>query len=271
MRSLKVTGRSRRAAFRRWRSCRCSTPIMRHGGTSNSIGRPWKRSSSIGARSCADLPVLDLPTDYPRPRLQTFAGDMVPLSVPAEVAGRLRRIGGGGTTLYMVLTAAFGVLLARHTRQREVVLGTSVAQRGDGQTHGLIGFLVNMLVIRFELCGEGRFAQLLDRVRDVVVDALAHSDLPYESLVERLQPERDPSRNPLFQVALTLLNAPKPQLVFDGLAVETLANQMRQPVSISRYCSRMDKTANSMACCLTTPTCSCAPQRSRSRASCAPC
>ncbi len=126
-----------------------------------------------------DLSVLDLPTDYPRPRMQTFAGDLVAFSVPAEVAGRLRRIGSEGTTLFMVLTAAFGVLLARHTRQREVVLGTSIAQRGDRQIQKLIGFFVNTLVLRFELSGEDRFGQLLDRVRAVVVDAFDHADLPY--------------------------------------------------------------------------------------------
>ncbi len=176
-------------------------------------------------RQLRELPVLDLPTDHPRPRMQTFTGDVVPFSVPAAVAERIRRMGRQGTTLFMVLTAAFGVLLARHARQREVVLGTSIAQRSDRETHRLIGFFVNMLVLRFELSGAEGFGQLLERVRALVVDAFDHADLPYESLVERLQPERDQSRNPLFQVALTLLNAPEPQLRIGGLAVETIANQ----------------------------------------------
>ena len=176
-------------------------------------------------RQLHDLPVLDLPTDYPRPRMQTFAGDLVPFSLPAEIAGPLRQLGSEGTTLFMALTAAFGVLLARHTRQREVVLGTSIAQRADPQTHRLVGFLVNMLVLRFELSGEDRFGQLIERVRAVVLDAMDHADLAYESLVERLQPERDLSRNPLFQVALTLLNAPEPRLEIEALVVETIANQ----------------------------------------------
>jgi amino acid adenylation domain-containing protein len=176
-------------------------------------------------RQLHNLPIVDLPTDRPRPRMQTFAGDLVPFGVPADVARRLRQLARGGTTLFMVLAAAFGLLLARHARQREVVLGTSIAQRDDRQTHGLIGFFINMLVLRFELAGEESFSRLLDRVRAVVVDAFDHADLPYETLVERLQLERDPTRNPLFQIALTLLNAPESQLDINALSVETIAQQ----------------------------------------------
>ncbi|MGJ4952837.1 amino acid adenylation domain-containing protein [Bradyrhizobium sp. HKCCYLS20291] len=172
-----------------------------------------------------DLPLVEFPTDFPRPRLRTFAGDLVPFALPARVTSRLRQLGGDSTTLFMVLTAAFGVLFARHTRQRDIVIGTSIAQRADRQTHGLIGFLVNMLVLRFELKAEDRFGQLLNRVRAVMVDAIDHGDVPYETLVERLQPERDPSRNPLFQVALTMLNAPEPRVEIDGLVIEAIANQ----------------------------------------------
>lgn len=177
------------------------------------------------SKQLRDLPTLDLPADYPRPRMQTFAGDLVPFSVPAGVAGRLRRIGSEGTTLFMVLIAAFGVVLARRARQREVILGTSIAQRGDRQIQKLIGFFVNTLVLRFELSGEDRFTELLDRVRAVVVDAFDHAELPYELLVEHLRPERAPSRNPLFQVQLTLLNAPDPRFEIGGLVVEMIANQ----------------------------------------------
>ncbi|MGJ5178586.1 amino acid adenylation domain-containing protein [Bradyrhizobium oligotrophicum] len=172
-----------------------------------------------------DLPLVEFPTDFPRPRMRTFAGDLVPFSLPAATTSCLRQLGGDGTTLFMVLTAAFGVLFARHTRQRDIVIGTSIAQRADRQTHRLIGFLVNMLVLRFELKGEDKFGQLLDRVRAVMVDAIDHGDVPYETLVERLQPERDPARNPLFQVALTMLNAPEPRIDIDGLVVEAIANQ----------------------------------------------
>jgi amino acid adenylation domain-containing protein len=176
-------------------------------------------------RQLHDLPVLDLPTDYPRPRSQTFAGDLVSFEVPAEMANPLRRIGRAGTTLFMVLTAAFGVLLARRTRQHDIVLGTSVAQRGDRQTHGLIGFLVNMLVLRLDISAEDRFTALLEHVRTVVVDAFDHADLPYETLVEQLRPARDPSRNPLFQVALSLLNAPAHESHDSALTIEPLAQQ----------------------------------------------
>lgn len=172
-----------------------------------------------------DLPLVEFPTDFPRPRVRTFAGDLVSFSLPLAVTSRLRQLCADGATLFMVLTAAFGVLFARHTRQRDIVIGTSIAQRADRQTHRLIGFLVNMLVLRFEVCGDETFGDLLDRVRAVMVDAIDYGDLPYETLVERLQTDRDPARNPLFQVALTMLNAPEPQTRIDGLVVGSIEEQ----------------------------------------------
>jgi amino acid adenylation domain-containing protein len=169
-----------------------------------------------------DLPVLELPTDFRRPKVQTFRGDVLPFAVPADVADALKRT---GETPFLTLVTAFFVLLSRYTRQRDVVIGTSIAHRDDHDVQSLIGFFVNMLVLRVDLSGEPTFRELLSRVRQGVLDGFDHADLPYETLVERLQPVRDQSRNPLYQVAFTMLNAPMPDVAMDGLRVTSLGNQ----------------------------------------------
>ncbi len=134
-----------------------------------------------------DLPTLNLPTDFRRPRVQTFNGDVLTFQVPRDIARVLRSLGREGSTPFMMLAAAFVVLLARYTRQRDIVIGTSIAHRDDRDTQALIGFFVNMLVLRVDLSGDPTFREVLARVRKVVLDGFDHADLPYETLVERLQ------------------------------------------------------------------------------------
>src|SRR5262249_13274985 len=167
------------------------------------------------------LPVLNLPTDRPRPAVQTFRGDRLGLWLPDELSAGLKELSRReGVTLFMTLLAAFQILLQRYSGQEEIVVGTDVANRNYRETEGLIGFFVNQLVLRTDLSGSQTFVDLLQRVKDACLGAYAHQDLPFEKLVEELQPERDPSRSPLFQVKLVLQNAPQGSLQLGGLQLQ---------------------------------------------------
>jgi amino acid adenylation domain-containing protein len=154
-----------------------------------------------------DLPVLRLPTDRSRPPVQTNRGSIRSLQLPKELSEETRRLAQrSGATLFMTLLAAFQALLARYTGQEKIVVGTPVAGRNHAAIEGLIGFFVNTVVLPADAAGDPTFAQLLDRVRDMALAAYACQDLPFEKLVEALQPERDRSRSPLFQVMFSLQN-----------------------------------------------------------------
>ncbi|MFC9249747.1 condensation domain-containing protein, partial [Streptomyces sp. NPDC057136] len=149
----------------------------------------------------ADAPVLDLPTDRPRPPVRSTEGAMAPFTVSAETVEALRALSRtNGTTMFMTLLAAFNVLLGRYADSDDVVVGTPVANRNRAETEDLIGFFVNTLVLRGDLSGNPSFSQLLSRVRAAALGAYAHQDVPFEQLVDELVTERDRSRSPLFQV-----------------------------------------------------------------------
>src|SRR4029079_10549393 len=146
-------------------------------------------------------PVLELPTDRARPPVQTYRGAFFNQRLPKELLEGLKGLGRAqGCTLFMVLLAAFKVLLTRWTGQEDVVVGTPIAGRQRTELEGLIGFFVNTLVLRTQLAGEPSFAQVLAQVEDADLAAYAHQDLPFEKLVEELNPVRDPSHSPIFQV-----------------------------------------------------------------------
>ena len=167
--------------------------------------------------------VLDLPTDRPRPAQQTFRGAVQSVSVPPPLAARLHAIcRQEGVTPFMVLLAAWAVVLGRHAGQEDVLLGTPVAGRNRREIEGLIGFFVNTLVLRADLREGPSFAGLLGRVRSAALDAFAHQDVPFERLVEELVPERDPARPPLFQVLFALQNVPVGELAVPGLSLAQL-------------------------------------------------
>ena len=148
-----------------------------------------------------ELPELALPTDRPRPRTPSHRGAFVWFEVEPDVRRGLEELARAeGATRFQVLLAAFCVLLHRHTRQTDLVLGTPVAGRPRRELEGLIGFFVNNLVLRCDVEGQPTFRELLARVRTTVLDAFAHAELPFERLVEELRPERELGRNPLFQV-----------------------------------------------------------------------
>jgi amino acid adenylation domain-containing protein len=165
-----------------------------------------------------DAPVLDLPTDRPRPPTQTFRGAAHELLFPRALVERLRAVGEReGATPFMVLMAAWQLLLARWSGQDDVVVGTPVAGRNRREIEGLIGFFVNTLAIRVDLSGRPDFRELVRRVREASFAAYAHQDLPFEKIVEELKPERDPSRSPVFQVVFALQNAPGDSMKSPGL------------------------------------------------------
>ncbi len=163
----------------------------------------WKRQLE-GAPA-----VLQLPSDRPRPAVPSFRGGVQQLYVPRYVTEKLNALSQRkGTTLFMTLLAAFQTLLYRYTSQEDIVVGSPIANRLRAELEGLIGFFVNTLVLRTDLSGEPSFRELLGRVREMTLGAYAHQDLPFEKLVEELQPERDLNRNPLFQVMFVLQNTP---------------------------------------------------------------
>ncbi|MEO8429879.1 MAG: amino acid adenylation domain-containing protein [Acidobacteriota bacterium] len=172
----------------------------------------------------ADLPVLELPTDRPRPPAQSFRGARHSLSFPRRLTERLKELSRSeGATLYMTLLAAFQALLMRYTGQEDIAVGSPIAGRNRSEIEGLIGFFVNTLVLRTDLSGDPTFRELLRRVREVALDAYAYQDLPFEKLVEELQPERDLGHNPLFQTMFALQNAPASSFELAGLKVDPLS------------------------------------------------
>ncbi|HVS00258.1 MAG TPA: amino acid adenylation domain-containing protein, partial [Thermoanaerobaculia bacterium] len=175
-------------------------------------------------RELAGAPqVLELPTDRPRPPLQSFRGARLPLVIPAAEMDGLRALfRAHGATLFMGLLAAWQTLLHRHTGQDEIVVGSPVANRGRVELEPLIGFFANTLVLRTGFAGAPSFAGLLARVRKTAADAYAHQDVPFERLVEELQPERHLGITPLFQVMLVLQNAPMPDFELADLAMSIL-------------------------------------------------
>src|SRR6185312_9419828 len=130
-----------------------------------------------------------------------------------------------GVTLFMTLLAAFQVLLARYTGQVDISVGTPIANRTHADLEGLIGFFVNTLVLRCDLSSNPTFQQVLVRVREACLGAYAHQDVPFEKLVEVLQPERDLSRSPLFQVAFGLQHIPRSVQNLHGLEVSSLSQE----------------------------------------------
>jgi amino acid adenylation domain-containing protein len=168
-------------------------------------------------------PVLDLPTDRPRPPRQTFRGARQALVLPKHLTAALKALSWQEeVTLFMTLLAAFKVLLSRYTGQDDIIVGSPIAGRTQTEVEGLIGFFVNTLVLRTDLSGIPSFREVLRRVREVCLEAYTHQDLPFEKLIEELHPQRDLSRNPLFQVLFILQNAPRLVLELPGLAQRPL-------------------------------------------------
>jgi amino acid adenylation domain-containing protein len=183
-------------------------------------GEELEAQLSYWKRQLRDLPVLELSNDRPRPAAQSYRGARRSIVMPKALAKALEALSRQkGATLFMTLLAAFQTLLCRYTGQKDIAVGTPIANRSRIEFEGLIGFFLNTLVLRTDLSGDPSFEDLVDRVREMTLDAYTHQDLPFEKLVEELQPERDLNRNPLFQVLFVLHNNPPIDPKFSGLAL----------------------------------------------------
>jgi amino acid adenylation domain-containing protein len=173
----------------------------------------WKKTLAGAA------PVLNLPTDRPRPTVQNFRGAQEKVEIPSELAGLLRaRSRQEHATLFMTMLTAFLALLHRYTDQNDICVGSGVANRGTRETESLIGMIVNNIVLRTDLSGDPTWRELLVRVRRVALEAYARQDIPFDKVVEAVRPKRDLSHNPLFQVMFNFQDTPLPELEFPGLS-----------------------------------------------------
>ncbi|MEV6975751.1 amino acid adenylation domain-containing protein [Kitasatospora sp. NPDC093806] len=174
-------------------------------------------------RLAGPLPVLELPTDRPRPATPSLAGAVHEFTLPAELTGRLRALGARhGATLFMVLLAGYQTLLGRLSGAEDVVVGTPVAGRDRPELDGLVGCFVNSLALRGDLSGDPAFAALLERTRERVLADFDGQEVPFEQVLDAVGAERDPARHPVFQTMLTLQSARPPRAGFAGLRVEPL-------------------------------------------------
>ncbi|WP_421655811.1 amino acid adenylation domain-containing protein [Leptothermofonsia sp. ETS-13] len=177
----------------------------------------WKQQLA-GAPS-----LLELPSDRPRPAIQSFRGGTESVTLDVELTRQLKQLSQRtGSTLYMTLLAVFATLLSRYSGCQDLVIGSPVANRKRSEIESLIGFFINLLALRVNLKGNPSFLELLGRVRQVALDAYANQDVPFERVVEAVQPERNLSYSPLFQVLLILQNTPAESLNFPGLTVTPL-------------------------------------------------
>ncbi|MDB4951817.1 MAG: tycC2, partial [Gemmatimonadetes bacterium] len=175
----------------------------------------WWRGQLAGAPE-----LLDLPTDRPRPAMQSYRGAFEPIDLPRALHDRLEALARReGTTLFMVLLAAFDVLLSRYSGSEDIVVGTTIAGRTRAEVEPLIGLFMNTLVLRTDLSGAGDFREVLRRVREVTLGAYEHQEIPFERLVSELRPERNLGHSPLFQVLLELHNTESAGTGLPGLSV----------------------------------------------------
>ncbi|HEY6924045.1 MAG TPA: condensation domain-containing protein, partial [Steroidobacteraceae bacterium] len=177
-------------------------------------------------------PALDLPTDLPRPAAQSHRGDTLSFSLSAELSNQLQHLSRKqNATLFMTLLAAFSVLLCRRCAQEDVIIGTPIANRTRREAESLIGFFVNMLVLRCDLSGHPTFKELLTRTREMALQSYAHQDVPFEHLVEVLKPGRSLNRSPLFQVVFAMQNTLREPVRIDAVEMSPLPMDGGQTVA----------------------------------------
>jgi amino acid adenylation domain-containing protein len=181
-------------------------------------------------RKLENLPALNLPLDRPRPPAQTFRGASRPIHIPKALTESMQTIAEReGATLFMILLTVFKVLLCRYAGQEDIAVGSYIANRNRAEVEEIIGFFVNTLVMRTDLTGNPPFLEAMARVKETALGAYAHQDMPFETLVEALQPERDLARNPLFQVIFQVFKAPT--VDYDSAGSEENALQVDKQTS----------------------------------------
>ncbi|MEO6731987.1 MAG: amino acid adenylation domain-containing protein [Ferruginibacter sp.] len=175
-------------------------------------GNEWEKKLDYWTGKLADVEPLQLPTDHPRPLVQSTKGAITGLKLDKKLLGQLQVLSNQqGTTLFMTLLAAFNVLLYRYSGQEDICVGTPIAGRQQQELEGLIGFFVNTLVLRNKFTGNTSFEDLLQQIKSATLDAYDHQEVPFEKVVELVVKERDMTRSPLFQVMLALQNTPEIQ------------------------------------------------------------
>ncbi|KYF66721.1 non-ribosomal peptide synthetase [Sorangium cellulosum] len=194
------------------------------------------REALLGAwreRLAGPPPALDLRPDHPRSGASSYSGGRHTIAVDSALSEALRALGRReGATLFMTLLAAFQIVLLGRSGQTDILVGTDVAGRSRAETEGLIGFFVNLLVLRTDLGGLPTFRELLRRVREVTLDAYAHQDLPFEQVVDAVKPAREPGRHPLVQALFVLQNVPASEISLPGVRFSA--------VELDREVSRFD-------------------------------
>ncbi|MFP2912519.1 condensation domain-containing protein [Pyxidicoccus sp. 3LFB2] len=188
----------------------------------------WMRGPELKAEQdwwrevLADVPVLRLPTDRPRPPVQTYPGARLPVSVPRKLAEALAAVGRReGATPFMVLMAAWQSLMHAYSGQEDFAVGTPVAGRNRPEVEPLIGCFINSIALRADLSGDPTFRELLGRVRRSALGGFAHQEVPFEKLVDALHVARDLSHTPIFQTMLVLHNTPAPELSLAGVLIRS--------------------------------------------------
>ncbi|WP_172632002.1 amino acid adenylation domain-containing protein [Dictyobacter arantiisoli] len=173
-------------------------------------GEVLERQINYWKGQLAGLTPLELPTDHPRPAIQTFQGGLQRLLLPSQLSQQLQELSQReGATLFMTLLASFQILLSRYSGQGDIAVGTPIANRTSEEIESLIGFFINTLVLRTDLSDNPSFVDVLTQVRTIALDAYTHQDVPFEQVVDAVQPQRDLSRSPLFQVLFELRNMPE--------------------------------------------------------------
>jgi amino acid adenylation domain-containing protein len=177
-------------------------------------------------------PVLDLPLDRPRPQARTFAGAYETLHIPADILKAVKELGRKeGATLFMTLIAAFQAMLSKYSGEEQIVVGTDLANRTMPETEQMIGFFINLLAVRTDLSGNPTFLELLRRVRERLLEAYAHQEVPFPKVVQEVQPERSATHNPIVQALFVMQNAPRTKRELAGLKVEPF----EVPVTTSKF------------------------------------
>ncbi|MEA5617994.1 amino acid adenylation domain-containing protein [Cronbergia sp. UHCC 0137] len=180
-------------------------------------------------------PILELPTDKPRPNIQTYQGKSHKFQLSAELSQNLNGLSNkSNVTLFMTLLSAFAVLLYRYSHQEDIVIGSPIANRNRQEIEQLIGFFVNTLALRINVLGNSSFQEILTRVKQICLDAYSHQELPFEKLVEELQPERNLSQSPIFQVMFVLQNTLQQTINLTDIKIES--------IKLERQTSKFDLT-----------------------------
>ncbi|WP_157658819.1 non-ribosomal peptide synthetase, partial [Burkholderia ubonensis] len=194
------------------------------------------RELALLSASLADAPdQIELPTDRPRPAIQRFDGAVLPFQLNGELADGVRAIAhASGTSTFMVVLAAYALLLSRYSNQQDIVIGSPIANRRSSMTEPLIGFFANMLALRVDLSGNPGFGELLARVKRVALDGYSRQEIPFEQVVDALRLERNLSRTPVFQVVFAYEKASSQPVNFPGLVAT--------PVSVETHTAKFDLT-----------------------------